>query len=361
MRCWADRRGELARRRGMMTAGGRRHRSRARVTVTEHSARVAALAAEHGACGVVVVDRERVLLEVGDVSAVVNCRSIRKSLLSAVFGRAVIAGKVELDATLVGLGIDDAVQPSLSARERAARVRDLLTCRSGVYHPANHAGGPAAFVSLPPRGSRRAGEWFFYNNWDFNALGSILDRGLGRSLFAEFAETIAGPVAMQDFDVSKQRYASQPYSEHPTYSFQISTRDLARFGQLYLSSGRWNEHELIPARWIAESTTVQTITSKGPGYGYLWWVAHDGRLFEGTRMPDGAFAAYGMGGQFLVVIPALDRAIAMLADPERPQQASKYSPAHRQRLARLVHDATDGAVPLSGTTIGATNCKRHLH
>ena len=35
-------------------------------------------------------------------------------------------------------------------------------------------------------------------------------------------------------------------------------------------------------------------------------------------MPAGSFAAYGSGSQFLLVIPALDRVIALLADPSRP-------------------------------------------
>jgi CubicO group peptidase (beta-lactamase class C family) len=206
--------------------------------VTEHLARAAGLALEHGAGGFLVAKRERVIYEAGDVSAVINCRSIRKSLLNVVVGRAVAARQLDLDATLAELGIDDAVEPGLTASERRARVRDLLTCRSGVYHPANHAGGPAAFATLPRRGSHRPGEWFYYNNWDFNALGTIVNQALGRSLFDEFAEVIAQPAGMEDFDPAQQRYARQPYSEHATYSFRISTRDLARFGQLYLRGGR---------------------------------------------------------------------------------------------------------------------------
>ena len=314
--------------------------------VTDHLARAGELALEHGVGGLVVASRERVVYESGDVSAAIGCRSIRKSLLNAVVGQAVATGRLALDATLAELGIDDAVEPALSASERSARVRDLLTCRSGVYHPANHAGGPSALATLPPRGSHRPGEWFYYNNWDFNALGSIVNRALGRDLFDEFAESVAYPAGMQDFDPERQRYARQPYSEHATYSFRISPRDLARFGQLYLRQGNWNGREILPPQWIADSTKVQAITRRGPAYGYLWWVAHNGALFAGTSMPDGAFAAYGMGGQFLVVIPELDRVISLLADPERGGQESKYAAAHRRRLAHLVHHATEGLIPL---------------
>jgi len=316
-------------------------------SVTDHFARAAALALEHGASALVIADHAAVLCEVGDVSTVRNCRSIRKSLLNAVVGRAIATDALDLDATLAELGIDDAVEPSLSPSERQARVRDLLSCRSGVYHPANHAGGPAAFATLPRRGSHRPGESFFYNNWDFNALGTIVNRALGRSLFNVFAEEIAEPAGMRDFDPARQRFAAQPYSEHPTYSFQISTRDLARFGELYLRAGSWNDRALLPSWWVADSTAAQAVTSQGPGYGYLWWVAHDGQLFAGTIMPERAFAAYGMGGQFLVVIPTLDRVIALVADPQRPQQESKYAPSHRRRLARLIHHASDGMIPLA--------------
>lgn len=62
-------------------------------------------------------------------------------------------------------------------------------------------------------------------------------------------------------------------------------------------------------------------------------------------MPDGAFAAYGLGGQFLVVIPSLDRVIAVVADPDRPQPDSRYSATHR-RLALLIHHATEGKIPI---------------
>src|SRR5579884_3946847 len=166
--------------------------------------RLEQLVAAVGATALVVGDHARTLTTIGDSAATVHCRSIRKSLLSALFGRHVLDGTIRLDATLADLGIDDSVPPSLSDAERTARVRDLLTCRSGVYHPSNHS-GPQALTALPPRGSYRPGTHFLYNNWDFNALGTIFERSTRRSLFADFAETIAGPAQMQDFDLAEQR------------------------------------------------------------------------------------------------------------------------------------------------------------
>jgi CubicO group peptidase (beta-lactamase class C family) len=316
------------------------------------------LASQVGATAVVVLDRDRELLSVGDPSAAVDCRSIRKPLLGAMFGRHVLAGTIDLDATLAELGIDDSVPPSLTSAERSARVRDLLTCRSGVYHPSNQQ-GPEARAALPARGAHRPGTQFLYNNWDFNALGTILERHIGRSLFDEFAATIAGPAALPDFDLSQQQYLTEPWSEHRTYSFRISTRDLARFGQLYLRgghldlgsgqldlrSGRPADGTVIAPEWVAASTRAHTRTGVGPAYGYLWWIADRGRLFAGLDMPTGSFAAYGSGSQFLLVIPALDRVIALLADPSRPGAADRT--ALLPRLAELVYHATDGEIPLA--------------
>jgi hypothetical protein len=73
-----------------------------------------------------------------------------------------------------------------------------------------------------------------------------------------------------------------------------------------------------------------------------------GRAGRGAVRRDGdaagSFAAYGNGGQFLLVIPALRRVIALLADPVRP---GGTDPAPRRPLlARIVHHATAGAIPL---------------
>jgi CubicO group peptidase (beta-lactamase class C family) len=305
------------------------------------------LAGQVGATAVVVADHEGELFSVGEPSRVVHCRSIRKSLLGALFGRHITGGTLSLGATLADLGIDDQVPPPLTGGERSARVRDLLTCRSGIYHPSNHQGAQAR-AALPPRGAHPPGTYFLYNNWDFNALGTILERHTGCSMFDEFARTIAGPSGMRDYDPADQRYATQPWSQHRTYAFHISARDLARFGQLYLNRGHHHASFVIPAQWVADSTRAHTPTGRGPAYGYLWWVADRGRLFEETTVPAGSFAAYGTGSQFLLVIPAIDRVIALLADPARPGGTDRTD--HRPKLAQLVHHATDGAVTLAPAT-----------
>jgi len=62
-----------------------------------------------------------------------------------------------------------------------------------------------------------------------------------------------------------------------------------------------------------------------------------------------------MGGQFRLVIPAIDRVIALLADQQRPGGSGRA--VHRPVLAKLVHYATDGAVPLSAVPLASDRAR----
>lgn len=51
----------------------------------------------------------------------------------------------------------------------------------------------------PARGSFGPGEEFYYNNWDFNVLGTIFETETGIALGVAFNQWIAQPLGMQDF------------------------------------------------------------------------------------------------------------------------------------------------------------------
>ena len=86
--------------------------------------------------GVMVVVGGRVVDAWGEVGRHYNVHSIRKSFLSALYGIHDAEGRVDLEATLGALGIDD--KEGLSAREQLATVHQLLAARSGVYHPSGY-------------------------------------------------------------------------------------------------------------------------------------------------------------------------------------------------------------------------------
>lgn len=205
-------------------------------------------------------------------------RSVRKSLLSALYGCFIDEGVIDLHATLADLGIDD--DPPLTSTEKRATVEHLLQSRSGVYHEAA-AMVPSQRQLMPARGSHEPGEFFYYNNWDFNALGTIFTRLTGLDIFSAFRERIADPLQMEDFVESECFYDLQPGSTHPAYKFSLSARDMARFGLLYLTDGRWRDVQVIPSAWVRKSTSAHS-SDVGGGYGYLWRIG-DAADLSGNR------------------------------------------------------------------------------
>ena len=68
-----------------------------------------------------------VLFAWGDIERRFMCHSVRKSLLSALYGIYVDEGMIDLEKTMEDLNIDD--QFPLTATEKQARVKDLLKAR----------------------------------------------------------------------------------------------------------------------------------------------------------------------------------------------------------------------------------------
>ena len=216
-----------------------------------------------------VVHRGRVVLAYGAIDRPMFVASVRKSLLSALYGIHVAEGTIELGQTLEQLGIDDN-EPVLTYAEKQATVEHLLKSRSGVYHPSN-ATTEWERSQLPPRGSHKPGAYWCYNNWDFYALGTIFEQKVGRSLFLEFADRVAREIGMQDVTPEHGWYFGKHYSKHPAYHFELSARDLARFGLLYARGEYWRGKQIVPSVWVAESTRPYSATRLGLGYGYMWW------------------------------------------------------------------------------------------
>ncbi|WP_245747528.1 serine hydrolase domain-containing protein [Anaerobacillus alkalidiazotrophicus] len=278
----------------------------------------------------------KVLFEWGDVSKNTNVHSIRKSFLSALFGIHHENG-IDLHATLKELDIKE-IQP-LSDLEKEAQVVDLLTSRSGVFLKSGQESWNMR-RKRPIRGRFAPGSFFYYNNWDFNVLGTIFNKQTGTDLFEEFFKKLALPLGMEDFSLEQTKYKYEfKKSLHPSYLFQMSARDMARFGQLYLQNGNWKGQQIIPENWVIESTAIQAHV---PGnnvydYGYMWWVAEPSQ-FEGGKL----ISAVGRYGQSIDIIPSLNLVFVHRLDSNQKSWLSlpqKVSQEERLQLLKLVIDA----------------------
>jgi CubicO group peptidase (beta-lactamase class C family) len=282
---------------------------------------------------VMIVTGGRVLDEWGAVERKFNVHSIRKSLLSALCGLQVAEKRLNLDATMAELGIDD--RSPLSEIEKRATVRQLLQARSGVYHPALYETARMK-AQRPARHSHEPGTFWYYNNWDFNALGTIYEQAAGTGIYEDFARRIAAPLGMQDYVPADGSYVTGEDSSHRAYPFRLTARDLARFGLLYLRAGDWQGGRVLPEAWVRESLQSASDAGASGGYSYLWWTCRNGLHLPGVTLPADSYSARGAGGHYLLVLPSLDTLIVHRVNtdlPDRRVEAAEFGELVRRILA----------------------------
>jgi len=291
-----------------------------------------------GSAAVMIVEGGLVVDAWGDTATRYWLHSARKSVLSALYGQPVQDGRIRLDQTLAELGIDDN-PPSLTTEEKQATVRQLLQARSGVYHVALAESASMA-AARPARGSHPPGTFWYYNNWDFNALGTIFEQETGTGIFTEVKRRLADPLQMEDFRPEDAYYLRGPESVHPAYHMRMTARDLARFGLMFLRQGEWRGQRIVPLEWVRESTTSYSSAGAAGGYGYMWWVAVDGRHFPGVTLDEGAYSAQGAYGQYLVVVPRRDLVVVHRVNSDIPGR--EVSSSQFGRLLRMILEAKVG-------------------
>lgn len=262
--------------------------------------------------GMMVAVRGVILFEYGNITELSYLASCRKSVLSMLWGNHVANGEIDLDKTMSDLGITDI--GGLLPIELTATVRQLITCRSGVYHEASNLGTSSG---VPERGSKVPGTYFLYNNWDFNTAGFIFEQETGMNIYDALEQELAIPIGMEDFDRSMQQKSGDlTLSIYPAYHMWLSVRDMARLGHLMLKRGKWGDTRIIPTDWVSEMITVVTppeemnpesLRNGDFGYGIMWW------LWTGPGTAEemiGAYSAMGAYGQYITVIPNLEMVIA---------------------------------------------------
>ena len=266
--------------------------------------------------GLMIVQGGNVVFEYGDLVENSYIASCRKSVLAILYGEYVESGQINLTKTIADLQIDD-VEGILPVEQKAT-VQDIISARSGVYHPEGYPGGMQQYA--PQRGSVTPGSYWLYSNWDFNVAGFIFEEETGKNIYDEVERQLAHPLNMQDWQRSLQnKQGDTTISKYLAYPMWFSTRDMARIGHLMLNEGNWQGKQLISINWVdemlAQRTSYQELNENVPvfrdtgvdfGYGYMWW------FFENVRDPrlEDAYVALGAMGQAIAVYPAIDVVVA---------------------------------------------------
>lgn len=241
-----------------------------------------------------------------------NVKSITKSVTSSLIGIALERNKIrDLDQTLSDFlpgYLDDVADP----RVGAITLRQLLMMNSGFAWTENDiaqwftSGDWIRFTLNRPL-AYSPGEHFNYDTPASHLLSAILTQATGMPE-ADFAQRYL----FNPLGISRPYWPTDPQGNSIGSSeLFLTSRELARFGYLYLNAGIWDGKQVVPETWVRESV-VERHPHVGffgdAGYGYLWWITH--------VAGHDAFFALGYGAQYVYVVPDLDLVIVITANSD---------------------------------------------
>ena len=257
--------------------------------------------------------------------------SVAKSFMSGLYGPVLEAGLVK--------SLDDPVEqyvPSLiGTAYESASIRNVLNMASGITFnedymdfnsDINQMGrvlGLGKSMDNYTRGLTQrdvqAGERMQYVSIDTHVAAMVLRASTGKSLHQLFNETYSANLG---FEVAPYYLTDGEDVAFALGGLNLTTRDYAKFGQLFLHCGKFKGKQVIPCDWVKASTkhTAPSMSDRGAGYGYQWWVPMPQ---EGPNSGD--FFAVGIYGQYIYVNPARNLVIAKnAADREFSQPMESY-------------------------------------
>ncbi len=238
-----------------------------------------------------------------------NIYSATKSFTSAAVGIAIREGLLSLDEKLTDAFAED-LPEEVSDNLRKCTVRDLLTMCLGqekgflmgvdrpYYTDPNWARLALAQPFVDPPGSR-----FVYNNTGPYLAGLLVQRRAGCDLVHYLGARLFTPMGIQ-----RPTWETDPLgNSFGAGGLFLTLDELHKFGLLYLQNGSWNGRQLVPADWVAASTSKQVETGRSPyGYGYLFWGGEKG-----------SFRADGKYGQYTILLRDKNAVVTVVAESRR--------------------------------------------
>ncbi|WP_187429405.1 hypothetical protein ROLI_031850 [Roseobacter fucihabitans] len=265
--------------------------------------------------------------------------SIAKSYLSALMGIILERGDIaSLDDPVI-----DYVPLLRSGAYDGVTIRHVLNMTTGVTFDEDYldkssdinrmgrvlalGGKMDAFAAGLTETFTDPGTDWQYVSIDMHVLGMVIRGATGRSIIDLMGEEIIAPLGVE----------RAPYylTDGTGVAFVLgglnaTTRDYARFGQMFLQHGAWNGQQIVPRDWVIASTTPSAPTGADQyGYGYQWWMPRDARPRE--------YMGRGIYGQYLYINEVQGVVIALTAVDGEFRDAE----VQRQNIA-LFREMTDG-------------------
>jgi len=272
---------------------------------------------------------EQVRTELGQFDSWINnqdpyrhvLHSTSKSFTSALIGIAIDQGYIDSTQVRFYDLFNYGAYRNWDPRKADMTLEDALTMRLGlewdewslpysnpnndlVFLENNNTDWSKALLDLPM--AYDPGTVFVYNTAATIAIGQALENATGIPM-ADFANQYL----FYPLDITTAEWGRTPTGlPNGGSGLFLLTRDLAKFGQLFIDDGNWQGQQLISPAWIADSVVRRVDLSASftysDGYGFQWWMndfTHNGQDVE-------AYVTAGYGGQYMFCVPSLDLVVA---------------------------------------------------
>ena len=247
--------------------------------------------------------------------------SMAKSVVSALVGIAIQEGKIKS----IKQTVTDYLPDFKGTGYDNVRIKDVLQMSSGVGFNEDYGdfnsdinvmgryfalGMPMADFAKRLKREREPGTFNHYVSIDTQVLGMILVKATGKSISDYMNEKLWSQINAED---DAYWIVDKAGMEFALGGLNLTARDYAKVGQLFLDSGKWKGKQIVPQQWVRASVTPDAphvMPGKrdnailADGYGFQWWI------------PFGAkdeFDAQGIYDQFIYVDPDKDLVIVKLS------------------------------------------------
>ncbi len=198
-------------------------------------------------------------------------------------------------------------------------VEHLLTMTSGLQwnewdvsvSEANHdivrfnlSSDPVQFILSKPVVSE-PGTQFYYNGGGVDLLGQLIKIAAEGTRVDDFSDQyLFAPLGITNYEWQTLR--SGIICCHG--DIYINSRDLAKFGYLFLNNGIWKGNRIISEEWVKKSTEAYLSLPQlnwADSYGYLWWLKN---FYYNNQVVE-SIKAMGWGGQEIVIFKNLNMVV----------------------------------------------------
>jgi CubicO group peptidase (beta-lactamase class C family) len=240
--------------------------------------------------------------------------SLSKSFTSTAVGMAVNEGLLTVDTLLSDIFTDEFKDLGNRMDEKMAKmtVKNILTMGTGAEYENWSWGDNGNNIKsfLQSHLKNEPGSKFAYSSIATYMQSAAITRLTKQKLVDYLKPRLFDPLGIEpiwDEDNLGINFGG--------FGLNITTDDIAKFGQLYLQKGVWNGQQIIPEKWVKEATSKQIdnagndLNANGDwnqGYGYQFWMCQ----------PDGVYRGDGAYGQYCIVMPNENSVIAITSDAD---------------------------------------------